>query len=190
MFATQIRRLRDTTNLLHTFVNKEHARMAGDSPVEAKTADAENDGDPGSGDEGGKRKTPNLPVAQVAFAETGRQDQRRVRFIPHFHRLACFNLNPLVDKLSLRNSWNFPARNCGLASARSSKNPSVSGAPLYVFSFPNGQHYFTPSPQKKLNGGNALRAPTFQLVFSNAMGFDSEESQIHGDAQALKVCSF
>jgi len=72
MFATQIRRLRDTTSPLHTFVNKEHARSAGDSPVEAKAADAENDGDPGSRDEGGKKKTPNLPVAQVAFAEAGR----------------------------------------------------------------------------------------------------------------------
>ena len=28
-----------------------------------------------------------------------------------------------------------------------------------------------------------------QLVFSNAMGFNSEESQIHEEAQTLKVCS-
>ena len=28
-----------------------------------------------------------------------------------------------------------------------------------------------------------------QLVFSNAMEFNSEESQIHEDAQTLKVCS-
>ena len=67
MFATQIRRLRETTNLLRTFVNKEHARLAGDSLVEAKAADAENHRDPGSGDEGGKKKTQNLPVSHVAF---------------------------------------------------------------------------------------------------------------------------
>jgi len=42
-------------------VNKEYARLTGVSPEEAKTADAENDGDAGSGDEGGRRKkTPNL----------------------------------------------------------------------------------------------------------------------------------
>jgi len=29
--------------------------------------------------------------------------------------------------------------------------------------------------------------PTFRLIFSNAMGFNSEGSQIHGDAQALKL---
>jgi len=69
------------------------------------------------------------------------------------------------------------------------KNLSVSGTPLYAFSFPNGQHYLTPSPQRKLNGRNALRAPTFQLVFSNAVEFNSEESRIREDAQALKVCS-
>ena len=67
IFATQIRRLPDIINLLHTFVNKGHARLAGDSPVKAKAADAENHGDPGSGDEGGKKKTPNLPVSHVAF---------------------------------------------------------------------------------------------------------------------------
>jgi len=59
MFATQIRRLRDTTDLLQTLVNNEYVRLAGDSPVEAKAADAENDGDPGSGDEGGRKETPN-----------------------------------------------------------------------------------------------------------------------------------
>jgi len=60
MFATQIRHLRDTADL-QRLVNKEYARLAGDSPVEAKVADAKNDGGPGSGDEGGKKKkTPNL----------------------------------------------------------------------------------------------------------------------------------
>ena len=68
MFVTQIRRLRDTADLLQTLVNNEYARLTGDLPVEAKVADAENDGGLGSGDEGGK-KTPNLSVAQVAFAE-------------------------------------------------------------------------------------------------------------------------
>jgi len=44
---------------LTSFINKEYARLAGDSPVETIAADAENDGGPGSGDEGGK-KTSNL----------------------------------------------------------------------------------------------------------------------------------
>jgi len=43
-----------------SFINKEYARVAGDSPMEAKAVDAENDGDPGSGGEGGKKVTPNL----------------------------------------------------------------------------------------------------------------------------------
>ena len=58
MFSTLIPPLRDTTNLLQKLVNKEYVRLTGDSPVEAKAADAENDVDAGSGDEGGKKKKP------------------------------------------------------------------------------------------------------------------------------------
>ena len=90
--------------------------------MEVKAADAENDGDSGSGDEGGREEeeedTQPLSVAQVSFAEVGRQDQRRVCLIPHFHWLTCFNLDPLFDALSLRNSWNSPAGDCGLITAR------------------------------------------------------------------------
>jgi len=53
MFTTQIRRLRDTAGLLQALVDKEYALLTGDSPVEVKAADAENDG-------GGEKKTPNL----------------------------------------------------------------------------------------------------------------------------------
>ena len=61
MMSVPIRRLRDTTDLPQKLVNKEYVRLTGDSSVEAKAADVENDGDPGSGDEGGKKKkTPNL----------------------------------------------------------------------------------------------------------------------------------
>jgi len=72
MFVAQIRRLRDTTDLLQALVNNEYARLTGDSPVEAKVADAENDGGSGSGDEGGKsRRHQRLSDAQVTFAEAG-----------------------------------------------------------------------------------------------------------------------
>ena len=51
----------DSTNFLQKLVNKEYTRLTGDPPEEAKVADAENDGDVGSGGEGGKKKkTPNL----------------------------------------------------------------------------------------------------------------------------------
>ena len=60
--------------------------------------------------------------AQVAFAEASRQD-RRVRLISHSYRLKCFDPGPLVDRLSLRNSWNSPARGRGLAT--SSREPSL-----------------------------------------------------------------
>lgn len=52
---------RHPTDPLQKLVNKEYARLTGESPEEAKAADAENDGDPGSGDETGKKKkTPNI----------------------------------------------------------------------------------------------------------------------------------
>ena len=61
MLATPIRHLRDTADPPQKLVNKEYTRLTGDSPVEAKAGDGENDGDGGSGDEGGKKKkTPNL----------------------------------------------------------------------------------------------------------------------------------
>jgi len=58
VLSTPIRCLRDITDLLQKLVNKEYTRLTGDLPVDAKAVDAENDGDPGSGDEGGKKKKP------------------------------------------------------------------------------------------------------------------------------------
>jgi len=83
----------------------------------------------------------------------------------------------------------FPSKKLWSGYCKVIKNLSFSRTTLYAFPFPSGQPYLTPSPRKKLNGRNALRAPTFQLILSNAMGFDSEEIQIHEDAQALKACS-
>jgi len=61
MLSAPIPRFCDPADLLQKLVNKEYTRLTGDSPEEAKVADAENDGDAGSGDEGGrKKKTPNL----------------------------------------------------------------------------------------------------------------------------------
>jgi len=137
VFATQIHRLRDITDLLQILANKEYARLTGDSPVEAKVADAENDGNPGS-------REP-FSVTQI-FAEAGRQDLRRVRFILHFYRLTCCKLDPLVGGLFPRNSWNSPARNRGLVTTMSSRNLSVLRTHLYAFPFPGGRHCLTLSP--------------------------------------------
>ena len=61
MFSSPIFCRGDHTNRLQKLVNKEYTRLTGESPEEAKAADAENDGDAGSGDEAGKKKkTPNL----------------------------------------------------------------------------------------------------------------------------------
>lgn len=49
-----------------------------------------------------------------------------------------------------------------------------------------------PFPQKKLKRKEYHTSAEFskdvQLVFSNAVEFNSEGSQIHEDAQTLKVC--
>lgn len=61
MLSTSIRRFCDPTDLLQKLVNKEYARLTGVPLEEVKAAEVENDGDAGSGDEGGKKKkTPNL----------------------------------------------------------------------------------------------------------------------------------
>jgi len=145
MFATQIRRLRHTTDLLQTLVNNECVRLAGDSPVEAIAADAENDGSPGFGDEEGRRRQPASLRCSSRVCRSWLTSRRQVRFIPHFYLLTRFNLDPLVDGLSLRNLGNSPARNRCLVATRSSTNPSVSRIPLYAFPFPGGRHRLTPS---------------------------------------------
>ena len=85
MLATPTRRLRATTGLPQKPFNEEYIWLTGDSAVEANAGDGENVGYAGSGDEalreGGRKKTPNLSDVQVAIAEAGRQDRRRVRFI-------------------------------------------------------------------------------------------------------------
>ena len=61
MLSVQTRRLCDPTDPLQKLVNKEFTRLTGNPPEEAKAVDVENDGDVGSGGEGGKKKkTPNL----------------------------------------------------------------------------------------------------------------------------------
>ena len=60
MLSTPIRRLRDAPDLPQKLFNKEYARSTGDSAVDARAGDEESDGDTGSRDEGGKKKTPNL----------------------------------------------------------------------------------------------------------------------------------
>jgi len=61
MPPTSTPRLCDPADLLQKLVNKEFTRLTGKPPEEAKAVDVENDGDAGSGGEGGKKKkTPNL----------------------------------------------------------------------------------------------------------------------------------
>jgi len=61
MLATPIHHLPDTADPPQKLANKEYIRLTADPPVEAKAGDGKNDGDAGSGDEGGKKKkTPNL----------------------------------------------------------------------------------------------------------------------------------
>ena len=61
MLLTSTHRLCDPTNPLQKLVNKEFTRLTGNPPEEVRAVDVENDGDVGSGGEGGKKKkTPNL----------------------------------------------------------------------------------------------------------------------------------
>jgi len=112
--------------------------------------------------------------------------------ISRSHRLKCFDPGPLVDGLSLRDSWNSPARDRSLVTTRWSGSLIFSRS-LYAFPVADGQHHLTPSPQKKLKREEYHTSTDFskdvQLVFSNAIKFNSEKSQIHQDAQTLKVCS-
>lgn len=102
------------------------------------------------------------------------------------------DLDPLVDALSLPNSWNSPTRKYGLVTTRSSRSLNVSRTSLYAYPVADGRPDLTPSPQKKLKRKEYHTSVDFskdvQLVFSNAMEFNSEGSQIHEDAQTLKVC--
>jgi hypothetical protein len=106
---------------------------------------------------------------------------------------AFTDLTPLVDALSLPSSWNSLARNCGLVITRSSRNPSVSKTSSYASRHQTSTFISPPSPQKKLKRKEYHTSAEFfkdvQLVVSNAMEFNSEGSQIHEDAQTLKVCS-
>ena len=77
MFSSQTLLQRDLTDLPQKLFNKEYVRLTGESPEEAKAADAENDGDAGSGDEAGKKKAESQPLAgaQIAFAGVCEQDR-------------------------------------------------------------------------------------------------------------------
>jgi chromatin structure-remodeling complex subunit RSC4 len=155
--------------------------------------DAENDGEPGSGDEGGKKKkTPNLSrVLKLRL-------QKLVDKTADECALSCIlshteaHSDPLADGLSLPNSWNSPTRNFGLTTTKLSRDLSVSRTSLYAFPVqrPTQSHLV---PQKKLKRKEYHTSGDFsrdvQLVFSNAMEFNAEGSQIYGDAQTLKVRS-
>ena len=195
MLSAPIRRLCDPTDPLQKLVNKEFTRLTGNPPEEAKAADADNDGDAGSGGEGGKKKkTPNLSrmlKSRLQKLVDKTDDECAPSSISTLHAYA--NLGPLVDALSLLNSWNFQARNCGLVTTRSSRDLNVSRTYLYVFPVTDIRPYLTLWPQKKLKRKEYHMSAEFskdvQLVFSNAVEFNSEGSQIHEDAQTLKVCS-
>ena len=100
--------------------------------------------------------------AQVAFAEeAGRQDRRRVRFILHFYRSTCFNLDFSVEGYL-----------CGIH-----ETPPARNSPQKKL---KRKEYNTSTDFSK----------DVQLVFLNATEFNSEGNQIHGDVQTSKVCSF
>lgn len=181
------------TDPLQKLANKEYNRLAGVSPEEAKVVDPENDGDAGSGVEGGKKKkTPNLSrmlksrLQKLVDKTDDEYASSPISALPA-------NLNPLVGALSLPNLWNSLARNCGLAITKSSRDLNVSRVSLCAFPVFNGRPNLTPSPQKKLKRKEYHTSADFardvQLVFSNAVEFNSEGSQIHEDAQTLKVRS-
>jgi len=85
--------------------------------------DVENDGDPGSGGEGGKKKkTPNLSRMLKSRLQK-LVDKTDDEFAPSLFPPDTYtNLRPLVGASSLLNSWNFLARNCGPVTTRSSRN--------------------------------------------------------------------
>lgn len=160
-----------------------------------RAADAENDGDAGSGDEGGKKKkTPNLPrMLKSRLQKLVDKTDDECASPSTFVLPMSPNLDPPVGALSLPNSWSSLARNCGLATTRSSRNLNASRTSLYAFPVANGRSQLTPSPQKKLKRKEYHTSAEFskdvQLVFLNAVEFNSEGSQIHEDAQTLKVRS-
>lgn len=187
--------MRHPTDLRQKLVNKEYSRLTGESPGEAKAADAENDGDAGSGDEAGKKKkTPNL--SRVLKSRLQKLVDKTADECVSSCDFPLSGVNPdfipLVDALSLPSSWSSPVRNCGLVTTRSSRDPSVLKTYLYAsFLTSNSNLVSSPSPQKKLKRKEYHTSSDFskdvQLVFSNAMEFNSEGSQIHEDAQTLKV---
>ena len=196
MSSSQILLQYDLTDLPQKLVNKEYVRLTGESPEEAKAADPENDGDAGSGDEAGKKKkTPNLSrVLKSRLQKLVDKTADECASLPVFslsHLYADFA--PSVDALSLPSSWSCPARNCGPVTTRSSRDLSVSKTSSYVFLVVTAQLDLTLFHQKKLKRKEYHASIDFsrdvQLVFSNAMEFNSEGSQIHEDAQTLKVCS-
>jgi hypothetical protein len=151
MFSAPHRRIRGPTDLLQKLVNKEYARLTGAPLEEAKAADPEHDGDGGSGEEGGKKKkTPNLSRMLKSRLQklVDKTDDECAPSPPPFILHIDTNLDPLVDALSLQNSWNSPARSCGLVTTRSSRNPNASRISLYAFPIASGRPDLTPSPRK------------------------------------------
>ena len=194
VFRSITPRRRDPTYFSKKLVNKEYSRLTGESPEDAKGADAENDGDAGSGDEGGKKKkTPNLSrVLKLRLQKlVDKTADECVSSCILSHTEA--HCDTLADALSLQNSWNSPTRNYGLTTTKSSRDPSVSKTSLYAFPVSKGGLNLTPFHQKKLKRKEYHTSGDFsrdvQLVFSNAMEFNAEGSQIYEDAQTLKVCS-
>jgi len=195
MLSTPINRLGDQTHLLQKLVNKEYTRLTGDPPQETKAADADNDGDAGSGDEGGKKKkTPNLSRTLKSRLQKLVEKADDGCALSLVFMIMRSNHDPLGDALSLQNLWNSLARNCGLVITRSSRNLNALRTYLYAFPAPNSRVDLIPPPQKKLKRKEYHTSTDFskdvQLVFSNAMEFNSEQSQIHEDAQTLKVSPY
>ena len=157
--------------------------------MEAKAGDGENNGDTESGDEGGKKKTPNHSRMLKSRLQK-LVDKTDDECISHFYRLPCFNFDPFVDGLSLRNSRSSSARNRGPATTGRSRSLSISRIFLYVFPVANGQHHLTPSLQKKLKREEYHRAPTFPRMSSSSFRtrWDSTRKKVRPRRATLKVC--
>ena len=134
MSPTSTRRLCDQTDSLQKLVNKEFTRLTGNPPEEAKAVDVENNGDAGSGGEGGKKKkTPNLSRMlksrlQKLVDKTADECDPSPFSTLHIYT----NLRPQVGASSLLNSWNFLARSFGQVTTRSSRDHNALKQSLYV----------------------------------------------------------
>ena len=116
-----------------------------------KVADVDNDGDVGSGDEGGKKKkTPNLSrTLKSRLQRLVEKTDDEYALSRVLSRIMCPHHDPLGDAFSLQNLWNSPARNCGLVTTKSSRNLNVLRASLYAFPAPNSRADLT-SPSEKI----------------------------------------